>query len=134
MLKSRTKLAFCLSSAMLAFSIGSVSAAETIDMKAGQSITTKFAVWDSSNCQAGPYPEVQFKQPANGKITTRKGRGIEPKGSPCAGKNLPGVFVTYKPNKGFRGKECGAISLVFPAYVSGGNATSQRYDFCINVK
>ena len=134
MFKSRTAFKLCLSSALLVFSFGFASATETFDMKAGQSITTKFAVWDSSNCQAGPYPEVQFKQPANGKITTRRGRAVEPEGTPCAGKNLPGVFVTYKPNKGFKGKECGAISLVFPEYVSGGGITSKRYDICINVK
>ena len=123
-------------SALAAFTLASNAAlsAETYDMKAGGSITTKFGVWNSSNCEAGAYPEITFKQPANGKITTRKGRGVEPAGSACAGKNLPGIFVTYTPNKGFRGQDCGSLSMAFPTYVGGTVMTSRRFDICINVK
>jgi hypothetical protein len=109
-------------------------AAETIDVRAGGSFSTKIAVWNSSNCEAGPYPRVEFGQPANGSFSSKKGRSKEPAGSACAGKNLPGVVITYKPKKGFRGKDCGSISLNFPEYVNGGSETSRRIDVCFNVK
>jgi hypothetical protein len=113
---------------------GSAFAAESIDVRAGGSFSTKIAVWNSSNCEAGPYPRVEFGQPANGNLTSKKGRSKEPAGSACAGKTLPGMVITYKPKKGFRGKDCGSISLNYPEFVSGGGETSRRYDVCFNVK
>jgi hypothetical protein len=134
-----------MSSTISRFKIGSLAAcvvlisgvafaAETIDVPAGRSFSTKIGTWDSSNCQAGEYPALDFAKFENGTITKKKGRSVEPAGSACAGKNLPGWIVTYKPNKGFRGEDCGAISLNFSEYVSGGNTISKRYNICFNVK
>jgi hypothetical protein len=113
---------------------GSAFAVETIDLPAGKSFTTKIGTWNSSNCEAGPYPRMEFKQPANGKFSSKKGRSVEPAGSACAGKNLPGWIITYTPKKGFRGKDCGSITLNFQEYVNGGNEISQNYPICFNVK
>ena len=120
--------------AFMAFMGGTASAAETIDVPAGKSFSTKIGTWDSSNCQAGEFPALDFAKFENGTITKKKGRSVEPEGSACAGKNLPGWIVTYKPNKGFRGEDCGAISLNFSEYVNGGNIISKRYGICFNVK
>ena len=134
MKRAKTVLhAFAAAIIMAAFTV-TVTAAEGIDVKAGGSFSTKIAVWNSSNCEAGPYPRVEFSQTPNGKLSAKKGRSKEPEGSACAGKTLPGMVITYVPDKGFKGKDCGSIALNYPEYASGGGETSRRYDVCFNVK
>jgi hypothetical protein len=134
MSKIKTNVRAATTSACL-FLIANVAvAAETIDVTAGKSFTTKIGTWNSSNCEAGPYPALDFAKFSNGTLSKKKGRSIEPAGSACAGKNLPGWIVTYTPKKGFKGEDCGAISLNFSEYVSGGNTISKRYPICFNVK
>ena len=118
---------------MVAFSEAAF-AVETIDLRAGQSYSGNFYVFDESNCQSAGIGTVTFKQPKNGKVTARKGRTKVSAGQECAGKTFPVWVVTYTPNKGFRGKECGAVSLSYPLYIEGNIMTSKNYPICFNVK
>jgi hypothetical protein len=107
---------------------------ETIDLPAGRSYSGDFYVFNESNCESAGIGTLNYKQPKNGKVSSRKGRSKVPAGQACAGKSFPAWIVTYTPNKGFRGKECGSISLNYPLYIDGNVMTSKNYPICFNVK
>jgi hypothetical protein len=134
-MRAKSPKAAFFAAAFFVVSFSSVAVAQgEIEVPAGKSFTTKMNVYNPNNCEAGPYPQVEFKQPENGTFTSKKGRSVEPKGAACAGKNMPGVMITYTPKKGFRGRDCGSVALNFPAYVSGGSMTSRIFPVCFNVK
>lgn len=73
-------------------------------------------IFSKENCRPGPKPKVEFKQPQNGTISVSWGTlGVIPKGL-CKNVSVKGYFISYTPNRGYRGKDTGKVYFSFLKY------------------
>ncbi|MEM8749328.1 MAG: hypothetical protein AAGF28_03455 [Pseudomonadota bacterium] len=112
------------------------AARKKMDVRAGATTTiSSMGVYNTSNCNAAPYPKVWLKQPKNGVLKSFKRRVRVEKGRKCAGKMLNYTFVSYTPKPGFRGDDRGKVVFSFPSH-AGATVHSKAYSttYTFNVK
>lgn len=119
--------------AMSPFSTAALADTYSVEVAAGRTTQLRsFSLFNDVTCEFGPKPSVQFRQPANGKISVAWGVvGFEGKG-PCKKANIRGFIVSYTPKPGFRGKDTGKVYFSYLRYGTSGNKTdSMKFDLTV---
>ena len=122
--------------AVLLLGVVNAVQAETVrgDVRAGRTTQVlNYFVYDRARCARTALPEIGKSSAENGKLKTRISNAIPEKGS-CKGKSFKSLGVYYTPKPGFRGKDKGFVTLIFPRYVDGTGRTVKKVKFILNVK
>ncbi|MGL4488276.1 MAG: hypothetical protein ACRCU5_02385 [Rhizobiaceae bacterium] len=109
--------------------------AETVSAVVSAGRTTPlrtFTLFNSTSCEYGPKPKVEFRQPENGTISVKWGVvGTIDKGV-CKSKNVRGYIISYTPNRGYRGKDQGSVIFNYLKYGTSGNvAETVKFNFTV---
>ena len=95
---------------LLSFLFTTSAFAETIAIKTSANRETEIdyiGFFFKDSCTSAALPQIKFeKQPEHGTIRVRESKSPLPKSSgKCAGKVTNELYLYYKPQKGYRGKD-----------------------------
>ncbi|KZL05121.1 hypothetical protein PsAD2_04476 [Pseudovibrio axinellae] len=121
-------------------SLIALTGSATADTKKQEVPANKGAVVDAigyfnrATCGSSAMPKVTIrKQPAHGKLIIKKTTSpIGRKNTICKGKKINAVYVFYKPNKGYRGKD--EASINFKILGNGSRNTHGGHTYKLTVK
>lgn len=120
------------------FFLGSVQA-ETVHRKAPAnkaSVVGGHSTFQIMTCTAGAIPRLKVgKKPKNGTVTFRQNSyKLGKDAGRCEGKNVKGMLVVYKPNRGFRGKDVFRVDFPMHRHVAASRPSNVSYKYVIEVK
>ncbi|MBL0371301.1 hypothetical protein JJB09_04610 [Rhizobium sp. KVB221] len=114
------------------------ASAEDRVVPAGKTSPILFSVvYDPQTCHSGSKPKPRISiEPEHGSLDFKWiSHKIEDGMYNCNGKMTKGMLVTYRPDKGFRGKDVVKFSLIGSGVHPGaGYALSSSYNYDISVK
>lgn len=101
----------------------SIASAETIrrEVPANKTSTVGAHATYGPSCTGGAIPKFRVtKAPEHGQVTFKVvSFKLSDKTGRCAGRNVKGTAVIYKPNRGYRGKDVFKVGFKMDMYVSG---------------
>jgi hypothetical protein len=104
--------------------VSSLAHAETIRRTVSANKTTSVgahATYHRSQCGPLAIPEMKVaKQPKNGTVSFKQATfKLSEKAGPCAGRQVKGTAIYYKPKRGFRGKDEFKVRFTMDMYTAG---------------
>jgi len=109
-----------------------------VDIKAnsGKAVIYNVYIYNKFNCNFSEPPSFKVgKQAANGAIEANiVKRRFKADHERCPGKRVYILEVTYKPNRGYRGKDSGSLNMRYPAYGGLNYQKTRTIKFDISVK
>ena len=120
----------------LIFATGSAFAAEPLKGNIRAGATTKiygFIFYNRESCTSLLPAKLGRVRTDNANITGRLTNGRLDKG-PCKGKIFKSLGVYYTPKRGFRGKDVGSFTLLFPKYIDDTGFNARKIKFEFNVR
>ncbi len=127
-----------LSFVVLIFLFGNAQA-ETVRREAPankSSVVGGHSTFQTMTCSAGAIPQLKLgKKPKNGTVTFRQSSYKLGKDSGrCKGKNVKGMLVVYKPNRGYRGKDTFRVDFLMHRHVAASRPTQVSYKYIVDIK
>jgi hypothetical protein len=132
---SRTLFAATMLSLSAATGAASAEKAE-VDANGGMQIIFTFVSTYADTCDSADPPRYKIKkQTANGQLVADIVKTTYPADDEkCASKPVQVFVVGYQPNRGFRGKDSGTVSMSYTLYTNESVRRSRDLRFDITVK
>ena len=126
-------------SCLILFLISTLAHADTIrrTIPPNKSSTVGAHATYGPACRAGAIPQFRItKAPEHGTVSFKQvSFKLSEKAGRCAGRNVKGTAVIYKPNRGYRGDDVFKVGFTMDMYVAGSGKIRNVVDkYVIEVK